>query len=261
MARIAKFLPFTIAVIAVALSACGGGSSGTAPPSALSYAGSTSLVVGTAATLTPSVIGTVKNWAVDPALPAGLSLDVATGVISGTPTAASASSSYTVTASNSGGSTQAVVAISVTIAAPSGLTYGGSLTLVVGTAAQYLPTVTRYRYDLDGCARVAGGPQSGYGHGRDFRHPDGEHTGGCLHHHGGELGRVHASRAAHHRERGCGISVANRRNRTGQRGDLGELEFWRRASRWDARRQAADAAHGAELLPARVYLPGGDRRL
>jgi hypothetical protein len=47
------------------------------------------------------------------ALPAGLSINVSTGVISGTPLAASASASYTVTATNAGGSSTFNIAISV----------------------------------------------------------------------------------------------------------------------------------------------------
>jgi hypothetical protein len=142
MVRIAALLRLSVAVVAVALSACGGGSSGMTPPSALSYSGPTSLVVGTAATLTPTVTGTVTSWAVAPALPAGLSLNNATGVISGTPTAASASAAYTITASNAGGSGEVVEQIAVSIAPPSGLSYSGLTTLVVGTPASLVPTVT-----------------------------------------------------------------------------------------------------------------------
>jgi hypothetical protein len=71
-------------------------------------------VVGTAITnMTPTVTGTVTNYSVSPPLPAGLSIDATTGVISGTPTAAATSASYTVTASNAGGSTTAAVTIAV----------------------------------------------------------------------------------------------------------------------------------------------------
>jgi len=90
-------------------------SAGVTAPSGLSYTPSSAAgVVGTAITsMTPSVTGTVTTYSVDPALPAGLSLNTATGVISGTPTAVSASASYTVTAGNSAGSTTASVTISV----------------------------------------------------------------------------------------------------------------------------------------------------
>ena len=61
--------------------------------------------VGTAiAPNTPTSGGSaVASYAVTPALPAGLTLDTATGVISGTPSAPTASADYTVTAANAGG--------------------------------------------------------------------------------------------------------------------------------------------------------------
>lgn len=84
-------------------------------PSGLSYTPSSANgVVGTAITsMAPSVTGTVTNYAVSPALPAGLSIDSNTGVISGTPSAAAPAATYTVTASNAGGSTTATVTIGV----------------------------------------------------------------------------------------------------------------------------------------------------
>ena len=64
----------------------------------------------------PTVTGTVTSYAVSPALPAGLSLDSLTGVISGTPSALAAKASYTVSASNSAGSTTATIQIAVAYA-------------------------------------------------------------------------------------------------------------------------------------------------
>jgi hypothetical protein len=57
--------------------------------------------------------GLVTSYSVSPALPAGLSLDASSGVISGTPNSVSAAANYTVTASNSGGSTTATLSIAV----------------------------------------------------------------------------------------------------------------------------------------------------
>lgn len=100
------------------LAACGGGSSGAAPPLApigLSYPSPPGFTVGkTIAPLVPTVTGQVTHYTVSPALPAGLSLSAVSGTISGTPTAAVATAPYTVTASNSSGSTTAVVEIVVT---------------------------------------------------------------------------------------------------------------------------------------------------
>ena len=61
----------------------------------------------------------MTSWSVSPSLPAGLSLDSSTGAISGTPTAITSSASYTITASNTGGSTTASITIEVNDVAPS----------------------------------------------------------------------------------------------------------------------------------------------
>ena len=98
-------------------------------PSAVSYTpNSLTLTNGTAMTsVTPtSSGGTVTSWSVSPSLPAGLSLDTSTGEISGTPTAITSSASYTVTATNTGGSATAIVTIQVNMAPPSSITYSPS---------------------------------------------------------------------------------------------------------------------------------------
>ena len=87
----------------------------------------------TTATVT-STGGTVVSYAVSPSLPTGLSLDTSTGAISGTPTAITSSASYTITATNTGGTDTASVTIVVNDVAPSAVTYSpSSLTLINGT--------------------------------------------------------------------------------------------------------------------------------
>lgn len=73
---------------------------------AISYpAASYSLTTQVPVTITPTATGgAVVTWSVSPALPAGLAISATTGVISGSPTGASAAATYTVTATNSGGS-------------------------------------------------------------------------------------------------------------------------------------------------------------
>lgn len=111
------------------------------PPSGLSYTpSSASGTVGTAiGSLTPTVTGTVTSYSVSPALPLGLSLDTSSGVIRGTPSAVSATASYTVTATNGTGSTTATVTIEVA-AAPVGSTFAGwsgGATLDAANLAKY----------------------------------------------------------------------------------------------------------------------------
>ena len=107
-------------------------------PSSVSYSpNSFTLTKGTAMTsVTPSTSGgPVTSWSVSPSLPAGLSLDTSTGEISGTPTAITSSASYTITASNTGGSDTATVTIEVNDVAPSSISYSpNSFTLTKGTA-------------------------------------------------------------------------------------------------------------------------------
>jgi hypothetical protein len=91
----------------------------------------------------PSVTGTVTGYSVAPALPAGLTLNTSTGVITGTPTVGSASTGYVVTASNPAGSTSVTLTITVT-SAPSNLSYSTNpATYYMGTTiTPNTPTVT-----------------------------------------------------------------------------------------------------------------------
>lgn len=82
-------------------------------PSSLSY-GTTTAIYLTNTAITnnsPTVTGDVDSYSIAPALPTGLSLDTTTGIISGTPTATTAATSYTITATNTGGTTTATITI------------------------------------------------------------------------------------------------------------------------------------------------------
>ncbi|WP_143822349.1 NHL domain-containing protein [Mucilaginibacter pedocola] len=84
---------------------------------------------------------TATGYTTDSALPAGLTLDPATGTISGKPTNPQAATTYSITGINGGGSSTATVSIAVTgsiattpiVAAPQ-ISYAGPKTYPVGTA-------------------------------------------------------------------------------------------------------------------------------
>jgi gliding motility-associated-like protein len=83
-------------------------------PSSLSYSPATQTVrQGTAITaMTPTISGGAPTYTISPSLPAGLSINATTGVISGTLTAAQTGTvTYTITATNTGGSTTATVSL------------------------------------------------------------------------------------------------------------------------------------------------------
>jgi hypothetical protein len=113
-------------------------------PTALSYPNPQTYIAGTAiAALTPQVTGTVTRYSVMPALPAGLSLNVTTGQITGTPSTPTPMATYLITASNSTGSTSFLLTIAVLIPAPSALSYPSPQIYTVGSAIAPLnPTVT-----------------------------------------------------------------------------------------------------------------------
>jgi gliding motility-associated-like protein len=111
----------TYTVTGTAASGCVGSTSFTlqvfsaVAPSALSYApGSQTVRQGTAITnMVPTASGgSVASYSISPALPTGLSLNTTTGIISGTLTTQQTGTvTYTITATNSGGSTTATVTL------------------------------------------------------------------------------------------------------------------------------------------------------
>jgi YVTN family beta-propeller protein len=95
-------------------------------PSSLAYTVGTAAYtqgVPIAANSPTSTGGAVTSYSATPPLPAGIGLNASTGVISGTAIKATATTVYTITASNSAGSTTAPVTITVSVAPPAGLAY------------------------------------------------------------------------------------------------------------------------------------------
>ncbi|MBI4911893.1 MAG: putative Ig domain-containing protein [Acidobacteria bacterium] len=96
------------------------------PPASLTYA--TASATYTRGLAIPPNIPTTSggqptSYSVAPALPPGLSLHTATGVISGIPSATTGKADFVVTAANSGGSCTTGISIWVVEPAPQGLTY------------------------------------------------------------------------------------------------------------------------------------------
>ncbi len=113
-------------------------------PTSLSYTTPNIYINGSAISLlSPSSSGGIPvYYFVSPSLPSGLSLDSSTGVISGIPTASSGASTYTVTASNTGGDTTFNISIRVNDVAPNSLSYISPNTYTRGTTITSLsPTV------------------------------------------------------------------------------------------------------------------------
>ncbi len=116
-----------LAMLSIAGCGGGGGSGGGAAPSGVSVSAPSNLsysppqpfgVSRPITAMSPTVTGTVTGYSVSPALPVGLTIDAVTGTISGTPTTPTPSADYTVTASNSAGSTMARITMTVTDTPP-----------------------------------------------------------------------------------------------------------------------------------------------
>ena len=106
----------------------------TAPPTNLSYNVPSSFTINsTIIDLNPSVSGNVTSYTVAPNLPAGLTLNGTTGIISGTPTALSPATNYVITATNSFGTTTTTVSIAVNTAVLYVLHYWNFNNLATGT--------------------------------------------------------------------------------------------------------------------------------
>jgi len=117
-----------------------------AAPTSVRYTARTlSLLVGTAMTPdTAVVVGAADSFFVAPTLPAGISLNATTGLISGTPTAASSAANYVITAKNTTGSVKDTVNIAVLLAnaAPVISAQPRDTTVVGGVAGTFRVTAT-----------------------------------------------------------------------------------------------------------------------
>jgi len=123
-----------------------------AAPAALTYS-TTPAVYTQGAVITnnvPAYTGTVTSWSITPSLPAGLSFDITTGIISGTPAGTLSLTNYKITAANQYGSVEANLSITVNYSPPANLTYSTAAavytqgSVIVNNVPAYTGTVTSW---------------------------------------------------------------------------------------------------------------------
>jgi hypothetical protein len=114
-----------------------------AAPTSLSYSSPHTYTKDVVITpLSPTVTGDNITYSISPVLPAGLSISTSTGIISGTPTATSTQTTYTLTATNAGGSTNFEVVMTVNNVAPSNLSYKSSNNYLINSQiSQLIPVI------------------------------------------------------------------------------------------------------------------------
>jgi hypothetical protein len=118
------------------------------PPSALSYPSPQDWNIGLPVLLIPIVTGTVTQYSAG-SLPAGLSIDAASGIITGTPAAASAQQGYLITASNSSGTSTFELLARVRNRAPLALSYPDARSLTIGSSVSLTPQFTGVAESFD----------------------------------------------------------------------------------------------------------------
>lgn len=131
------WLGLSLATIMVLLCGCGNHGGSPKAPAVLSYSAGTAVFtkgVGITPDAPSMSGGTVASYySIAPALPAGLALSSNTGVVSGTPTAVIAMTTYTVSAYSPSGGVTATLTITVNDHAPTALTYATEIvTYTVG---------------------------------------------------------------------------------------------------------------------------------
>ncbi|HVS09019.1 MAG TPA: putative Ig domain-containing protein, partial [Planctomycetota bacterium] len=115
---LARLAAASLCALACACGGGGGGGSKGQPPANLTYSQSPAIYLRGVSVEpnVPTVAGAVASWIVNPSLPAGLALDPASGIVSGTPAALTPAADYTVAASNAFGS--AVFDLRLSVVAP-----------------------------------------------------------------------------------------------------------------------------------------------
>lgn len=159
MKRLAAALVLISSVIALPVATSSVSANTTLTPAAQTV----SATVGTAITSTTAYTSTgitgTRVFAISPSLPAGLSLNTSTGVVSGTPTAAAVAATYTVTATDGATSATATITITVTGTAtisPASQTVSGRVGAAITPTTAYTDTGLTSEYFVIAPALPAG---------------------------------------------------------------------------------------------------------
>ena len=112
------------------------------PPPSLSPASQTRVTkidtaMSATSTLTPSAFTSTPTFSISPSLPAGLSLNTSSGVISGTPTVAQAATVYTITGTAGSETATATVTITVNSITPASQTISGTVNTAISASTAY----------------------------------------------------------------------------------------------------------------------------
>jgi len=96
------------------------------PPTSLEVAGHPdSISVGEEVSIAPKVQGHAETWRIEPALPSGLAMDAATGIITGAALVNMPPTTFRVVAQNAAGEASTEITLEVKVVKPSGLSFDG----------------------------------------------------------------------------------------------------------------------------------------
>ena len=133
--RSTRWLGLSLGMTLIFLCCCDSNGVSAEAPAAVRYTACTAVFT-KGVPITPDApaitVSPTTSFSVSPSLPSGLSLNAATGIVSGTPTSVTAQASYTVTVSTSTGNAATTLTITVNDQAPSLFSYAaGTATYIV----------------------------------------------------------------------------------------------------------------------------------
>jgi len=143
MKRLITMFSVVCASVAMPIGSATVSANTTMTPAAQTVSGTVGTAITSTTAYTTTGISGTRVFAVSPSLPAGLSINTSTGVISGTPTASAVAATYTVTATDGTSSATATVTITVTGTAtlsPSSQTVSGRVGAAITATTAFTAT-------------------------------------------------------------------------------------------------------------------------